>query len=162
MQAANNNSAARRYFQLGVIVVAAGAIYPFRPYRMPDLGLEADEIEAVLTLLAEIAGREYPAEPEPVPAIDPEVATAGTLFYVIKCAECHNLGSVIPTPLAKQQGPDLINVSQRVRYEWFPEWVANPLSVYPGTAMVDTNITDEEIESVRAFLWKTSTEAESH
>ncbi|MCP3918372.1 MAG: c-type cytochrome [bacterium] len=141
---------------------AAGAIYPFRPYRMPDLGLEADEIEAVLALLAEVAGREYPEAPEPVPAIDPDVAAAGTLFYVIKCAECHNLGSVIPTPLAKQQGPDLINVSQRLRFDWIADWVANPLSVYPGTAMVDTNLTDEEIEGVRAFLWKTSTEAASH
>jgi len=140
---------------------ATGRIYPFRPYRMPDLGLEADEIEALLALLAEVAGRDYPETPEPMPEIDPEVATGGTLFYVIKCAECHNLGTVIPTPLAKQQGPDLINVSKRLRFEWIPEWIANPLAVYPGTAMVDTNLTDEEIEGVRAFLWKTSSEAGS-
>jgi mono/diheme cytochrome c family protein len=138
---------------------AMGKIYPFTPYRMPDLGLEADEIEAVLALLAEISGRSYPEVPEPVPAIDPELASAGVLRYVIKCAECHNLGTVIPTPLAKQQGPDLINASRRLRYEWIPEWVANPLAVYPGTSMVDTNLEAHEIEGIRAFVWKTSTEA---
>jgi mono/diheme cytochrome c family protein len=138
---------------------AKGKIYPFTPYRMPDLGLEQDEIEGLLALLAEIAGREYPEPPERAPQIDAQVASSGTLFYVIKCAECHNLGDVIPTPLAKQQGPDLINVSQRLRFEWIPEWVANPLAVYPGTAMVDTNLEPEEIESIRAFLWKTSTQA---
>jgi hypothetical protein len=61
--------------------------------------------------------------------------------------------------VAKQQGPDLIQVSQRLRFEWIPEWVANPLAVYPGTAMVDTNLEPEEIESIRAFLWKASSEA---
>ena len=138
---------------------AKGKIYPFTPYRMPDLGLAPDEIEGILALLAEISGRQYPEAPELVPAIDSEVASAGVLRYVIKCAECHNLGSVIPTPLAKQQGPDLINVSRRLRFEWIPEWVANPMAVYPGTAMVDTNLEAHEIEGIRAFLWKTSTEA---
>jgi mono/diheme cytochrome c family protein len=138
---------------------AAGKIYPFTSYRMPDLHLAPDEIEGVMTLLAHVAERTYP-EPEPQPlAIDPAEAAEGTLFYVLKCAECHNLGSVIPTPYAKQQGPDLIQVSQRLRYDWIPDWVANPLNVYPGTSMVDTNLTPHEIDVVRAFLWKTSLEA---
>jgi cytochrome c oxidase cbb3-type subunit 2 len=138
---------------------AAGKIYPFTPYRMPDLHLEPDEIEGVLTLLAHVAGRTHP-EPEPAPpAIDPAKASSGQLLYVLKCAECHNLGTAIPTPLAKQQGPDLIQISRRLRYDWIPEWVANPMDVYPGTAMVDTNLTQEEIDVVRAFLWKTSMEA---
>lgn len=138
---------------------AAGKLYPFTNFRMPDLGLKPDEIEGVLTLLAHVSNRSFP-EPEPAPpTIDPAVASEGVLFYVVKCAECHNLGSVIPTPLAKQQGPDLIHASKRLRYDWIPDWVANPMDVYPGTSMVDTNLTHEEIERVRAFLWKTSLEA---
>jgi cytochrome c oxidase cbb3-type subunit 2 len=138
---------------------AAGKIYPFTAYRMPDLHLEPDEIEGVLTLLAHVAGRTYPERPEEPPAIDAAKAGQGQLLYVLKCAECHNLGTAIPTPLAKQQGPDLIHISRRLRYEWIPEWVANPMDVYPGTAMVDTNLTREEIDVVRAFLWKASLEA---
>ena len=58
--------------------------------------------------------------------------------------------------LAEQAGPDLIDISRRLRYEWIPEWVANPMDVYPGTTMVDTNLTQAEIDVVRAFLWKVS------
>lgn len=138
---------------------AAGKIYPFTSYRMPDLHLEPDEVEGVLTLLAQVAGRQYPEPEPPAPDIDAAKASEGMLFYVLKCAECHNFGTAIPTPLAKQQGPDLIHVSRRLRYDWIPNWVANPMDVYPGTSMVDTNLTQEEIDAVRAFLWKTSMEA---
>lgn len=136
-----------------------GKIYPFMPYRMPDLGLSDKEVESLMTYIASLAGRKYPEAPEPAPVIAEEKAKEGLLFYVVKCAECHNLGNVIPTPLAKQQGPDLVNVTQRVRFEWIPEWVKNPQNVYPGTTMVDTNLTDHEIDIVRAFLWKTATSA---
>lgn len=125
---------------------AAGKIYPFTSYRMPNLHLEPDEIEGVLTLLAHASGRTYPEPEQVAPEIDPAHASEGTLFYVLKCAECHNLGTVIPTP-------------RRLRYDWIPDWVANPLDVYPGTSMVDTNLTPHEIDVVRAFLWKTSMEA---
>jgi len=134
----------------------AGKIYPFTNYRMPNLHLKPDEIEGVLTLLAHVAGRAYPESEPTAPVIDAAKASEGQLFYVLKCAECHNLGTAIPTPLAKQQGPDLIQVSRRLRYDWIPDWVASPMNVYPGTAMVDTNLTQQEIDVVRAFLWKTS------
>jgi cytochrome c2 len=110
-----------------------------------------------MALLAHVSGRQYPEPAEPEPVIDAELAAKGQLYYVVKCAECHNLGNVIGTPEAKRQGPDLIHISQRLRYEWIPEWVKNPLAVYPGTTMVDTNLTDDEIHSIRAFLWKHST-----
>jgi mono/diheme cytochrome c family protein len=138
---------------------AFGKIYPFTAYRMPDLKLGDAEIESLLKYLAKLAGRTWPEAPEPPAAIDDAKASEGTLFYVVKCAECHNLGSVIPTPEAKRQGPDLIEVSRRLRYDWIPEWVKNPQNVYPGTAMVDTNLSEHEIDIVRAFLWKTSRNA---
>jgi len=140
---------------------AFGKIYPFTPYRMPHLGLTDDEIDAVLAVFGEVSGRGYPAAAEPVPAVSDELADKGKLYYFLKCTECHNLGSVIPTPLAKQQGPDLIHIAERLRYSWIPEWVAKPEAVYPGTTMIDTNLTPGEIEAVRAFLWKVSTEAVS-
>jgi mono/diheme cytochrome c family protein len=138
---------------------AAGKIYPFTPYRMPDLQLAVGEVEAVVQYLAQMAGRP-PVDPEEEPAeFAPEKAASGQLFYVIKCAECHNLGSVISTPEAKRQGPDLIHIRRRLRFNWIPEWVANPQAVYPGTSMVDTNLTPDEVDVVRAFLWGVTKDA---
>jgi mono/diheme cytochrome c family protein len=138
---------------------AFGKIYPFTSWRMPDLGLEPEEIAGVLALFGQISGRGYPEPADPVPAVVQDTSDKGMLLYFLKCTECHNLGDVIQTPLAKQQGPDLIHISQRLRYDWIPAWVEDPEAVYPGTTMIDTNLTPEDIEAVRAFLWKTSTEA---
>lgn len=138
---------------------AHGKIYPYMPYRMPNLRLSDEEIDGVLSLFAHLAGRTYP-EPTPVPAsVNPELLDDGQLLFFLKCTECHNMGDVIPIPEAKQQGPDLINVSKRIHFEWIPTWVNNPQQVYPGTRMVDTNLTEAEIEAVTAYVWKTSVDA---
>jgi mono/diheme cytochrome c family protein len=139
---------------------ALGKLYPFTKFRMPDLKLRPDEIEALLRLFAHVAQRPYP-DPAETPAALPETDLAkGQLLYVLKCAECHNLGNVIPTPEAKRQGPDLIWANRRLRYDWIPDWVKSPSAVYPGTTMVDTNLSVEEIELIRGFLWKISRDSE--
>jgi cytochrome c oxidase cbb3-type subunit 2 len=137
---------------------AQGKLYPFTPYRMPDLKLQPAEIDALVALFDSLSGPEVVAalEAPAPPQFAKELVAQGQLLYFLKCTECHNLGSVIPTPEAKRQGPDLIHVRQRLRYDWIPRWVKDPVAVYPGAAMVDTNLTDGDIEAVRAFLWTTS------
>ena len=139
--------------------LAYGKLYHYMPYRMPRFDLQPDEIDAVISLFAKLADRKYPEPPPVAETIDPKQAAEGQLIYFIKCTECHNMGTVVPTPEAKQQGPDLINVSQRIRFEWISTWVNNPQRLYPGARMVNTNLSDEEIEAVRGFVWKTSVDA---
>ena len=135
-----------------------GKVYPYIPYRMPDLGLTEPEIDAVLALFAKIANRSYPDDtPKPV-AIDEAKAKAGMLIYFLKCTECHNMGTVIPTPEAKRQGPDLVDVTKRMRFEFMPQWVKQPQDVYADTRMVDTNLSADEVDQVVQFVWKTSLE----
>lgn len=136
-----------------------GKLYHYMPYRMPHFDLKPDEIDAVISLFAKIGDRKYPEPPPVAETIDPKKATEGQLIYFVKCTECHNMGTVVPTPEAKQQGPDLINVSKRIRFEWIPTWVNNPKQLYPGARMVDTNLSPDEIEAVRSFVWKTSVDA---
>ena len=138
-----------------------GKIYPWIPYRMPNLKLSDDEIDGVLALFASLAQRSYPEPPPAAPVIDQARLANGQLIYFLKCTECHNMGTVVPTPEAKRQGPDLINVSRRIRADWLPIWVSNPQAVYPGTRMVNTNLTPEEIKDVAAFVWKTSVDAQA-
>lgn len=136
-----------------------GKIYGYMPYRMPQFNLKQDEIEAVVALFADIAKRDIKDPPEQIPAFDDGKVIQGKTLYFLKCTECHNMGTVIPTPVAKQQGPDLITVSDRILYKWMPVWVNNPKQVYSAARMVDTNLTPQEIEAVVSFVWKTSVEA---
>ncbi len=138
---------------------AEGKIYPYIPYRMPDLGLTDDEVQSVIALFGHIAGRD-PKAPVATYQPDPAKIADGTLLYFLKCTECHNLGRVIPLFEAKRQGPDLIDVSRRLVPEFVAEWIVSPQRVDTDTRMVDPNLTDEQIEAVRAFIWKTSVDAQ--
>ncbi|MCC6559351.1 MAG: c-type cytochrome [Polyangiaceae bacterium] len=138
-----------------------GKIYPYIPYRMPDLGLTDAEIDAVLAVFAKVANRTYPDQPEAAATIDAAKVNEGQLLYFLKCTECHNLGKVIPNPVAKQQGPDLIDVTKRMRFEFMPRWVKAPQDVNPDARMVDTNLTEDQVAAVTAFVWKTSLDAQT-
>ncbi|HLK09765.1 MAG TPA: c-type cytochrome [Candidatus Binatia bacterium] len=137
-----------------------GKIYPWRVYRMPQLPLSDAEIAALTRYLA-LIGKQPPTA-----AAVPDVAkfpadrvTEGATLFVLRCAECHNLGTVVETPLVKQQGPDLIAVARRVDYDWAKDWILDPKKIDPKTRMVVPGLTAEQVDAVRMFLWKTSLDA---
>jgi mono/diheme cytochrome c family protein len=136
-----------------------GKIYPVRQARMPDLRLKEDEVEAVVQYLVKMGGRKGP---EPAPPVVTTFTAArldeGKNLFVLRCTECHTLGTVIETPLAKQQGPDLIRASERVHFDWAARWILDPKKIDPGTKMTVPGLTPDQIESVRQFVWKTSVE----
>jgi cytochrome c oxidase cbb3-type subunit 2 len=142
---------------------AYGKIYPWRQYRMPDLELADPEIETMARYLAATGGR--PDAPIAVPDVNSFPAAkveAGKNTFVLVCAQCHSLGKVVETPLASQQGPDLIRVAGRVDYEWAKKWITNPTAIDPKTKMlIPAALKPEDVENVRMFVWKTSVEAQA-
>ncbi len=136
---------------------AAGKIYPWRPHRMPDLGLEEQEIEAMTAYLATVGGRSGTPFRKPDPAELPEKdAAAGKMLFVVTCAQCHALGEVIKTPPMTQQGPDLIHVADRVDFAWAKKWITDPRKVDPQTKMTIPQLDETQVEAVRAFVWRTA------
>jgi cytochrome c oxidase cbb3-type subunit 2 len=138
-----------------------GKIYPWRAYRMPQLPLSDGEIEAVARYIAAIGKRPDAAIALPDPASFPAAKVdAGKTTAVITCAQCHALGKVVQTPLASQQGPDLIRVAGRVDYAWAKSWITDPRKYDPKTKMlIPTALSPDDVENVRMFVWKTSMEA---
>jgi cytochrome c oxidase cbb3-type subunit 2 len=139
---------------------AYGKIYPWRPHRMPELPLSDDEIDAVARYLAAVGKRPDAAVKLPDPASFPAAKVeAGKNRVVLTCAQCHALGTVVPTPLASQQGPDLIRVAGRVDYEWARSWITDPRKYDPKTKMlIPTALSPDDVDNVRMFVWKTSIE----
>jgi mono/diheme cytochrome c family protein len=139
---------------------AWGKIYMWRPQRMPRLALSDEEIEVAAKYLAAMGHRapdQAPAMPDTKKFTQAEL-DLGQNIFMLRCTECHTLGKVIETPLAKQQGPDLIRVAHRVDFEWAQKWISNPHLVDPKTRMTVPGITPEQVQGVRAFVWKTSME----
>ncbi len=137
-----------------------GKIYPWRIYRMPDLRLSDEEVEVMTRYLATIGKRKHgPMTLPDTSKFPPEKVGEGQLVFFLRCTECHNLGTVIETPLVKQQGPDLIRVAHRVDYEWAQTWILNPRKIDPKTRMIIPDITPEQVDAVRMFVWKTASAA---
>jgi cytochrome c oxidase cbb3-type subunit 2 len=141
---------------------AAGKIYPWRPWRMPDLGLAPAEVDAMVRYLAWMGGREVgPVRPPDHATLAQADLAEGKTIFLLRCTECHTLGDVIQTPLAKQQGPDLIRVSDRVDYDWARAWILDPRAVDPRTRMTVPGITEAQADAVRAFVWATALEQQA-
>ncbi len=138
-----------------------GKIYPWRVYRMPHLGLSDEEVDVMTNYLAAVGKRhEGPIALPDVSKFPPDKLGEGQLLFMLRCTECHNLGNVIGTPVAKQQGPDLIRVARRVDYEWAKSWILNPKKIDPKTRMIVPDLTPEQVDLVRMFVWKTAIDAD--
>jgi mono/diheme cytochrome c family protein len=137
-----------------------GKIYPWRVWAMPRIPLSGEEIDGLGRYLAAMG--KHPDQPIPRPDTQAFPAAAleeGKNVFVLTCAQCHALGKVVETPPAAQQGPDLIHVAGRVDYAWARSWILDPKKIDPKTRMTVPNITPEQVDAVRMFVWKTSTEA---
>jgi cytochrome c2 len=76
---------------------------------------------------------------------DPENESAGqaskyldagwTLITKNQCVQCHAIGNYQPTGEPKTHGPNLRQVSGRLRPEYMLHWIANPIRTLPYTAM---------------------------
>jgi cytochrome c oxidase cbb3-type subunit 2 len=136
---------------------AYGKIYPFRVYRMPRLALAADDVEVLTRYIAAMGKRpDGPLRLPDAAAFPAERVEQGKLLFMLRCTECHNLGTVIETPPIKQQGPDLIHVADRVDYDWARAWILDPKKIDPKSRMTVPGLTPEDVDAVRMFIWKTS------
>jgi mono/diheme cytochrome c family protein len=141
---------------------AYGKIYPWRAHRMPQFPFADEEIDAVARYLAAIGKRPDAATALPDPGTFPAAALdAGKTRFVITCAQCHSLGTVVQTPLAAQQGPDLIRAAGRVDWEFSQRWITDPTKFDAKTKMlIPAALGPDDVESVRMFVWKASMEAQ--
>lgn len=107
-------------------------IRPWLAVRMPRFGLAEDELTQVVTYLKTIA----PQNPVPAAApagVTPEVGK--DLFGLLKCQQCHVLGTVPGDQPTANLAPDLRLAHERLQPEWIDVWLRSPNAILPGTRM---------------------------
>jgi mono/diheme cytochrome c family protein len=108
---------------------------PWINARMPTFGLDDPALNGVIQYFAAVSN-------DIVPFRTPEVVTASAtpgagreLFELLRCQQCHVLGSV-PADLAPSTlAPDLRMTSERLQPDWILDWLRSPLTIVPGTRM---------------------------
>jgi cytochrome c oxidase subunit II len=94
------------------------------------------------------------------PAVTPtdETRRGHDLFMSQTCATCHTIRG---TPAGSRVGPDLTHVGSRstiavgtlpTTREHLTEWVRDPQSIKPGTRMPATQLSEDDLRAVVAYL----------
>ena len=99
-------------------------------------------------------------EPAAEPAAD-SPAAAGLEVFLSRCTQCHTIDPFNVVPDDAFNGPNLTHFMDRgwiaggyLRYsrENLEQWLANPPDTKPGSYMPDLALTQQEIDSLTAFL----------
>ena len=105
--------------------------------RMPTFGLSDDEATTLVKYFSALDDEPFPYEtletPTPTRA---ELQVSKQIFDVLQCISCHPAkGEVIPEGSDKAGRPDLSLAKERLKADWLIDWMKDPQSFQPGTAM---------------------------
>ena len=151
---------------LAAILQKSGNRRPWLAVRMPRFPLNTVAARGIQQHLIE-ADRipdQGPGQAEPSPAIPPQtLALAGPRLVTqdgFGCTSCHQVGKVVPpaAPL-NARGPDLTQLSQRIRRTWFDRFVPNPTRIVPRMEMPSVRVAvrgvlHDRIDRQLAAVWE--------
>ena len=105
--------------------------------RMPTFELSDDEATTLVKYFSELDDEPFPYEtlktPTPTTA---ELRVGKQIFDELQCISCHpSQGEVIPEGSDKAGRPDLSLANGRLKPDWLIDWMKDPQSLQPGTAM---------------------------
>ncbi len=105
--------------------------------RMPTFGLSDDEATTFVKYFSALDDEPFPYETLELPvATRAELRVGKQVFDVLQCISCHPAkGEVIPEGSDKAGRPDLSLAKERLKADWLIDWLKDPQSFQPGTAM---------------------------
>ena len=113
------------------VLTAAGRARPYMSMRMPQFGHEqVGDLAAALAAMDGIT----PDSDAPAPQISDELMLAGRRLVGesgMNCISCHTFAS----RNAGTAGPEMRDMVERIRYEWFGGYILAPQRFKPGTRM---------------------------
>ena len=107
-------------------------IRPWLSVRMPTFALSTAETDQIGGYFRAVAA------PNPRPPDVPAGVTATVgkeLFELLKCQQCHVLGTIPTDQPTSNLAPDLRLSRERLQPDWILAWLQNPSAILPGTRM---------------------------
>jgi mono/diheme cytochrome c family protein len=118
--------------------------------RMPQFNMTDQEA----TTLADYLGMALQSPGIDLASVDakkftPQMAALGKQLYEVKyqCQSCHTIGSA-----GGYVGPNLNNAGNWLTPAWIEAWLRNPQTLVPGTVEPRRAFTEDEIQSLTAYL----------
>ena len=105
--------------------------------RMPTFGFADEEATALVKYFSALEDEPFPYETIALQTPDQgELGVGKQIFDALQCISCHpEQGEVIPPGSEKTGRPDLALAKPRLKADWIIEWLKDPQTFQPGTAM---------------------------
>ena len=105
--------------------------------RMPTFGFSDEEATALVKYFSALDDEVFPYETIALqPVSRRELRVGKQIFDALQCISCHpEQGEVIPPGSDKTGRPDLALAKSRLKADWIIDWLKDPQSFQPGTAM---------------------------
>ena len=111
-------------------------IRPWLAVRMPTFGLDDPNINGVINYFGGISNKMTPFEThETVRTVSLDESTGKHLFELLKCQQCHVLGTIPKDQPTSNLAPDLRMAPERLQADWILAWLRKPSDILPGTRM---------------------------
>jgi cytochrome c2 len=110
-------------------------IRPWLDVRMPTFGLNDQELNGVIRYFGSISNTIGPFRTHEIALTRNDQAVGKELFELLKCQQCHVLGTIPKDQPTANLAPDLRMAPDRLNPDWIGDWLRNPAVFLPGTRM---------------------------
>jgi mono/diheme cytochrome c family protein len=112
-------------------------IRPWLDVRMPTFGMDDAHWNEVIQYFQAIPNQIRPFRTVDVvrASANADLGTGKELFELLRCQQCHVLGTIPKDQPTANLAPDLRMSAERLNPEWVEEWLKAPLRIQPGTRM---------------------------
>lgn len=131
--------------------------------KMPNLGLEFEEIKAIIAYLGSIAEKEVPQvswdafllkkeeelSEDEYDKMDKVYNNGKGVWGRARCTICHPIKGVGGNVGV---GPDLGEITTKVNRNWLYDWLSNTKSHFPDTMMAQYRFNDADVRGIVEFI----------
>ncbi|HXH61486.1 MAG TPA: c-type cytochrome [Fimbriimonadaceae bacterium] len=127
----------------------------WEPARMPNFHLTVEETTTLVEFIMQMSNQTAPYDYVPADQqVYPLAMQGATYFKKLQCESCHPVGGKqsIAGQDTEKIGPDLAEVTSRLKEDWVFRFLKNPQAIDPGTQMPDFHQPDKVYKSLVDFL----------
>ena len=110
-------------------------IRPWLAVRMPSFGLDDQNLNGLISYFGAVSDELRPFRTHAVVTASADLGAGKQLFELLRCQQCHVLGTIPRDQETSNLAPDLRMASDRLQSDWIRDWLRTPAEILPGTRM---------------------------
>ncbi|MGE4056381.1 MAG: c-type cytochrome, partial [Vicinamibacterales bacterium] len=110
-------------------------IRPWLSVRMPSFNLNDAGWNQVIQYFGAVSDELRPFQTHQVVNTSAPQGSGRELFELLRCQQCHVLGTIPADQETSNLAPDLRMAFERLQPDWIADWMRDPAAIVPGTRM---------------------------